>query len=75
MRLRLALLPAGGKDSVSGIWDTRGEGGRHMKHRCETDEFLEIAPIELLPAGIRKALNASVPAGGRAEEDKRAHGV
>lgn len=35
---------------------------------CETYDFLEIGPFEWLPAGIHKALNALIPAAGRAEE-------
>jgi hypothetical protein len=59
---------AEGKDGVYRIWGTGGEGDLDTKHRCETDESLEIASFELLPAGIRNALNALVPAEGRAEE-------
>jgi hypothetical protein len=65
----------GGKDRVYRIWGTAGEGGLHRKRRCETNEFLEIAPLELLPAGTGKALNASVPAEGHGEEDKGPHGL
>jgi hypothetical protein len=36
-----------------------------MRHRCESDEFLEVTVFELLPAGTHKALNVSVPAEGR----------
>ncbi len=69
MRLRrVHCSPARDKDSVYRILGTGGEGGLHTKHRCETDEFPEIAPSELLPAGTRKALNAWVPAEGRAGE-------
>ena len=69
MRLRrVHCSPAGGKDGVYRIWGTGGEGGLRTKHRCETNESAEIAPFELLPAGTRNALNASVPAEGRAEE-------
>ncbi len=69
MRLRrVHCSPSGGKDSVCRIWGTGGEGGLHTKHRGETDESPEIAPFEVLPAGTHKALNASVPAEGRAEE-------
>ena len=76
MRLcRVHCSPAEGKDSVYRIWGTGGEGGLQTEHRCETDESLEIAPFELLPAGVRKALNASVPAEGRGEEDKSPHGL
>jgi hypothetical protein len=60
--------PAGGEDSVYRIWATGGEGDFDVKHRCERDKFLEIGPFELLSAGTRKALNASVPAEGRGEE-------
>ncbi len=58
--------PAGGKDSVYRTWGTGG-GGLHMKHRGETNEFLEIAPYELFSAGTHKAPNASAPAEGRGE--------
>ena len=53
---RVHCSPAEGKDSVYRIWGTGGEGGLQTRHQCEIDEFPEIAPFELLPAGIRKAL-------------------
>ncbi len=68
MKLRGVSLPPGGdKYSVYRIWGADGEGGLQMKHCCEADGLLEIAPFELFPAGIHKALNAAVPAGGRPE--------
>jgi hypothetical protein len=64
------LFPSQGqRGSVYRIWGTGG-GGLQTQHYSETDEFPEIASFELLPAGTREALNASVPAEGRAEEDK-----
>jgi len=37
-----------------------------MGHRSETDEYPENAPLALLPTSTRNALNALVPAEGRA---------
>jgi hypothetical protein len=73
MRFRQGRCPpAGDKDGVYRIWGTGGEGGLHRKRRCETNEFLEIAPlVELLSAVTRKALNASVRAEGRAGDIAR----
>jgi hypothetical protein len=65
---RVHCSPAGGKGSVYRVWGIGGEDRLHREDRCKTDEFPEVAPFELLSAGTRKALNASVPAEGRGEE-------